>query len=84
MHTSGRRILSAGTGERREAFSGQAGQLRGDFPPEDAGEKGLRRHKGAREAPRELNKGTSATPSDRKTWTASRRETLWVRDQRSP
>jgi hypothetical protein len=84
MHTSGRRILSAGTGERREAFAGQAGQLRGELPPEDAGEKGLRRHKGARAASRELNKGTSATPSGRKTWTASRRETLWVRDHRSP
>jgi len=50
LHTSERRILSAGIGERREAFGGQADQLRGELLPEDAGEKGPRGHKGARAA----------------------------------
>jgi len=50
VHTSGRRILSAGTFGRREAFDGQAGQRNGKLPPEDAGEKDPARPKGAREA----------------------------------
>jgi len=61
LHTSGRRILSAGIGERREAFGGQAGQLRGELPPEDAGEKGPGRYKGARAA-RGNCKGNARNP----------------------
>jgi len=73
LHTSGRRILSAGIGERREAFGGQTGQLRGELPPEDAGEKDPGRYKGARAA-RGNCKGNARDPRplERRTYKPTR------------
>jgi len=62
----------------RAPRGGQVGQLRGELPPEDAGEKGPCGHKGAKVA-RGNCKGNMRTLRPLERRTTNRREALWVR-----